>query len=1092
MKNFRFLVLFWIVLCVVAPAGADDTCIFSVTSDDVPPNVVLLLDNGAAMEGIITHPAYDAETDYTPVLAQGVSPSEGVNGFFHDPGYWIHYQNTNNVFIRKIDADLTPDTANLVSNSGAEGLFTINGRTVTLPHTPSDSPDADGIKDNAGRFRYGRNYLNWIFFGPYAEDGSDLPSISRFYHAKKAILETAASSANRANFAIFNFAGDDGASSVQPLKTVVETPLAENPDDNILNSEFRNAVNNMGTVTWSPLAEGLATIGDYMGSSQIKQYVSEQYCQKNFVIVITPGFSSADGDSSNQAVPGRLMDYDGDDAGIGEGRIELDGVLHDIPVNSGGTTHLDDVAFYLYDNDVVYSDTEAWKNLATYTVGVQPSPLSRAFLINASNNGNGHVNLYDTADPEYGTYHFDAADPDDLATALQTALSSILSKTTTFTAPVVPVTRTTSGTRIYLAFFKPLDGNFWQGNVAKYGLSASNEILDRNGEPATWPNGAMKEGAEPYWATIDWANPFKSNYMAHDSRRIYTILAGTSDLGDPGNAFATTNEALDAAALGNPSAGISPRDDLINYIRGADSYDEDGDGDRTENRSLITADALHSEPAVFSYTYQSGSEEPAVNDSETWVYYGANDGMLHAVSDSDGKEEWGFIPPDSLPRLKAMVEGGNHQFYVDSSPRVFFMDHDEDGYIDDLDGDGLLDAGDDRIILVVGQRKGGRTYSALDVTRPESPKHLWELTPDDVGVLGQTWSEPQFGKVKTTDTDTEGTFVMIVGAGFSPENTSGNAVLAVDVVTGEVVRTFRPSGMDRGIVSNVTLIDADDNGFIDKAYVGDLGGRMWRLGKFEDAFGDNLVFPRVDENIMNWTAQILFTAGCDESVCTDGVDNDGDGLVDEPRRFYYPPDIGLEFGYDLVLAGTGDREIACAAGTSDRIFAVKDNHRDTLLDDADLVDLSAGFNPNLDLTDGDIDENYQTDKGWYYPLADGEKVLSKGVLFYKAFYVTTFLPNTEPCVPGGYSYLYALQYKTGASWVDFDDSGTVEEKTLVGGGIASRPVPVIRDDVQTLLISVGSTNADSESGSTDSGIAGNQPPGPPDNFFTLWWKNLFE
>ncbi|HKL48258.1 MAG TPA: PilC/PilY family type IV pilus protein, partial [Desulfuromonadales bacterium] len=709
-----------------------------------------------------------------------------------------------------------------------------------------------------------------------------------------------------------------------------------------------------------------------------------------------------------------------------------------------------------------------------------------------SNNGNGYVNLYDSADAEYGKFHFDAAEPDDLATALQTALSSILAETTTFTAPVVPVTRTTSGTNIYLAFFKPLPGNFWQGSVAKYGLSDSNEILDRNGKPATWPNGAMKESAEPYWATIDWANPFKSNYMPHASRRIFTYLGNTVELDDPGNAFVTTNDALETALLGNPSTGISPREDLIRYVRGADSYDEDGDGDRTENRSLITADALHSEPAVFSYTYQSGSEDPAVDATETWVYYGANDGMMHAVSDSDGKEAWGFIPAGILPRLKAMVEESSHQFYVDSSPRIFFLDHDDDGYIDDLDGDGRIDAGDDRIILVFGKRKGGKTYSALDVTHPGTPSHLWELTPAEAGVLGQTWSEPGFGKVRTSSSDTEGVFVMIVGAGFSPDNMSGNAVLAVDVLTGKVLRTFQPPEMGHNIVSNVTLVDADDNGFVDKAYVGDMGGRMWRLGKFKDAFGEPLDFPGVDENVMNWDAQILFTAGCDESVCTDNVDNDGDGLVDEPRPFYYAPDVGLEFGYDLILAGTGDREIACEYGTNDRIFAVKDNHRDTLIGDDDLVDLSAEFNPNLDLPDGDVDNNYQIDKGWYYPLADGEKVLSEGVLFYKAFYVTTFLPNPEPCVPGGHAYLYALQYKTGGSWVDFDGSGTEEEKTLVGGGIASRPVPVIRDKKQTLLVSVGSTIADSESGSTTAGVAGRLPTEPPNNFFTLWWKNLFE
>ncbi len=298
--------------------------------------------------------------------------------------------------------------------------------------------------------------------------------------------------------------------------------------------------------------------------------------------------------------------------------------------------------------------------------------------------------------------------------------------------------------------------------------------------------------------------------------------------------------------------------------------------------------------------------------------------------------------------------------------------------------------------------------------------------------------------------------------------------------------------MDFSIVSNVTLIDADDNGFVDKAYVGDLGGQMWRLGKFEDVYGEELEFPRVDENIMAWEAEILFSAGCDEIDCGDGVDNDGDGLADEPRRFFYAPDVGLEFGYDLVLAGTGDREIACQLGTTDRIFAVKDNHQDTLLDGDDLVDVSEASPAALDDAKSDVDGNYVVDRGWFYPLADGEKILAEGVLFYKAFYVTSFLPNTEPCVPGGYAHIYSLNYKTGAAWADLDQDGSEEVKTLVGGGIGSRPVPVIRDGGATLLVSVGATNPDAESGSTTAGVTGLAPKAPANNFFTLWWKNLFE
>ena len=49
---------------------ADDTCMFSVTADDVPPNIVLLLDNGAEMQQVQWHADYDNSIDYTPTPAE--------------------------------------------------------------------------------------------------------------------------------------------------------------------------------------------------------------------------------------------------------------------------------------------------------------------------------------------------------------------------------------------------------------------------------------------------------------------------------------------------------------------------------------------------------------------------------------------------------------------------------------------------------------------------------------------------------------------------------------------------------------------------------------------------------------------------------------------------------------------------------------------------------------------------------------------------------------------------------------------------------------------------------------------------------------
>jgi Tfp pilus tip-associated adhesin PilY1 len=459
---------------------------------------------------------------------------------------------------------------------------------------------------------------------------------------------------------------------------------------------------------------------------------------------------------------------------------------------------------------------------------------------------------------------------------------------------------------------------------------------------------------------------------------------------------------------------------------------------------------LHSEPLVVQYNFPAGA-------STTMVYYGSNDGILHAILDVDdtgtnkGTEAWAFIPPDQLHRLKYLAEGLSHLYYVDSSPKAYFHDIDKDGIIDTADGD--------KVVVVCGERKGGTSYFALDVTDPMAPQLLWRVdrsncekgildidptsilinnggsfqdgdplriwkgsSPDwwgpeiaarvdggmidyqlpydngtvpfqigqwvgnltsgvyqewldsstDLGSrfsptpfiwgrivsvttsdpdeiipeLGESWSEPQFGVVKTFDGDNTGTPVMFIGGGYSSDNSSGKAVIVIDVLSGTVVKMFN-SGMNYSIASSVAVIDADDNGFVDKIYVGDLGGQMWRIGKFTDGSGNPLDFPESDENISNWSAQLLFAT---------------DPLLQ--RKFYYPPSLTLEHGYDLVFFGTGDREDPCDPATSDSFYCIKDSHQAVTLSETDLVDVTDPLAtvPDLDDETSDVDSNFSIDQ----------------------------------------------------------------------------------------------------------------------------------
>jgi type IV pilus assembly protein PilY1 len=1066
------LLLTTILLLTALPlplAIGDDTCTFTTTANDIPPNIVILLDNGASMEEIVWHSGYNNSTDYTPTPP---SPADVVqfgkatgNGFFRNKGYSIRVSGGKYNLVEIPDSLLVANNQFALPADGdmRSPVWTINGKTITLPAIPATT-SVDGVIDKASNFRYSKNYLNWIFYGPYAGNGADLPNKSRFYYAKKALMTIAKLAANKAYFSIYNFTSNaNGASNVQPLGMVVNTPLAADPENNTLNSSYVNNINNMGTVTYSPLAEGLASIGGYFGSPS--SGVVAYYCQKNFAIVVSPGISSEDKAAAAGSSPGSLSDFDSDTAGIGEGKIQENSSVYTIPVNQNGTSYLDDVAYYLFNNDIV-DYQPGFQNVRTYTVGFMGDKVGNLFLINSSNNGNGNLNLYDTGHKDYARYHYTAQDPDQLSSKLLAAVNDIISKTNSFTAPVVPVTRTTSGNKIYMAFFKPGQDNFWEGNVTKFGLSASLAIIDKDGNPATWPNGAIKEDAKPYWQTKDWATPGKANYIHNSNRNIYTYL-GTSNLTLYTNAFNSSN--ISASLLGSPT--LAP-DKVIDYVRGADAFDEDRDGDYSENRSVITGDVLHSEPLVFHYRYPDGT-------TKSYVFFGSNDGMLHAVYDTFiaqngaetdyGTESWAFIPPDLLPKLKNMVEGTGHPYYVDSSPKAYFKDVNKDGII----GSG------DQVILVCGERKGGSSYFALDVTNPESPLYLWKIDSSSVAELGESWSEPQFGLVKTSSTDTVGTTVFFIGAGYSATNTSGKAVLAVNVVTGQVVKSFKNDAalttMNYSIASNVAVFDTNDNGFVDKIYVGDLGSQLWRIGKFADALGAPLSFPDSDENINNWSAQVVFVADSSHA-----------------RKFYYPPSLTLEKGYDLLFIGTGDRENACVTTTYDRFYCVRDRHSATTYNETDLVDMTnpSSPSPSLDNFSSDVNADGRADQGWYIQLAAGEKVLSENTVFYKTVYVTTFTPNTQPCVPGGDGRIYALHYKTAANILDFNADGTKDRSSVIGGGIPSKTVMVITDNIARVLVSVGSTNPDPLSQSFAAGVVTISPLTPDVNFHYRWWREL--
>jgi type IV pilus assembly protein PilY1 len=563
------------------------------------------------------------------------------------------------------------------------------------------------------------------------------------------------------------------------------------------------------------------------------------------------------------------------------------------------------------------------------------------------------------------------------------------------------------------------------------------------------------------------------------ARNLYTYFGPSKNLTDSVNQFSKTNSLVTPSLLGlgldtDPQAQTA-RNKLIDFVYGLDAYDEDGNGNTTEKRDWILGSFLHSRPVIVQY------------GTRTVIYAGSNDGMLHAFDDSDGSELWAFAPPDLMSNLQAL-HGYVLEFFVDGSPKTYVT----------RNGSGQVD----KAILIFGERRGGNRYYALDVTNPVSPQYLWEINPDATNSpyskMGQSWSTPTLGKIAN---GTGEKWVAFFAGGYDDNqdndtpgaDSKGNVIYVVDVLTGAKVWEYSDaSKMTYSIPSEITKIDINGDGKIDRLYVGDMGGRMWRFD-IGDA-GDTAT----------WTGKIIF---------------DSSAGVTKKRKIFYPPDVTLETGtdsggnvtdYEIVYFGTGDREHPKEVTVVNRLYAVKDFNPASPLGEGDLWDVTADL-----LQTGSVAEKADTldrlaqGKGWYIQLDlkdqnnqnAGEKCLSAPVILNKVVYYTTFAPTSgttgDPCFVGeGTAKVYAVQYKTGNSVLNFDstnDSGGTpvlaksDRSQVVGTSIPSGVVIAVINGKLVGYIGVGMSGGSSGGG----GGSWKVTPNDSNPMRPLYWRMVF-
>jgi len=488
------------------------------------------------------------------------------------------------------------------------------------------------------------------------------------------------------------------------------------------------------------------------------------------------------------------------------------------------------------------------------------------------------------------------------------------------------------------------------------------------------------------------------------------------------------------------TSGVT-RDTLIRWVRGEDNFgDESSPGSPINIRPSVHGDVVHARPTVVNYAGSTG----------VVVYYGAGDGTFRAVNGNQpgatpstigstppGGELWAFIPPEFYGKLLRQHDNSPLIKYFSTSAAITPTPLAKDYFFDGIAGL-YQNFATGKVFLFLAARRGGSLIYALDVSDPTNPIFMWQHSSADTGFgeLGQTWSTPRVAIVKGYSNPT-----LIFGAGYDPNedaeppaaDTMGRGIFILDAVTGDIVWRAAQGGsgnscqgtpcllqgMKYAVPADVTLLDTNGDGFVDRAYAADLGGNIWRVD-FEPTGGNT---PS------SWQVHLLAALG---GASTDAT----------KRKFFFPPDAVATSAFTAVMAVTGDREhpLSPMQATSivNRFYMIKDTFPGP---DAD------GMVPVLDSTSDTTDTqptglfNATTTpydgsgSGFYVTLVNSGE---KGVNAPTTVGGFTFFGTNTPTPPSGNSCNANLgaarSYQIGFL------TGTVVYNLLQGGGLPPSPV----------------------------------------------------
>lgn len=301
---------------------------------------------------------------------------------------------------------------------------------------------------------------------------------------------------------------------------------------------------------------------------------------------------------------------------------------------------------------------------------------------------------------------------------------------------------------------------------------------------------------------------------------------------------------------------------------------------------------IHSSPILLTQkgaivTRTDGDESI---DRDDYVLFGTTQGVLHvvksgtqnkqvtngsAVADGSGTEVFSFVPKEMLAKQKtgffelmAQKKSTEGFYYGVDGPwtaHTVYEPNFYDGMVGDVkeERDGLQVKADSKLshqYVYGGLRMGGRSYYALNLSDIKNPKLMFHIDPASATTgaltyMGQSWSKPTLAYIKWNG---QRKLAMIVGGGYDNQyedstftNTTsgrvkGNGVYIFDAENGKLLWWGSSSAGDENgtatggvetkiddmvnsIPSRVKTADRDGDGLVDHLYVGDLGGKVFRI-----------------------------------------------------------------------------------------------------------------------------------------------------------------------------------------------------------------------------------------------------------------------